>query len=119
MTGAEPKPNGAVGGIAHHHVPDPSIALFTHFVPCGAREAVYIMEGLLKNTSEVRPTTTHADMQGQSHPVFAIAHLLGIDLIPRIRDRKNLLFFRPAPRELRAHRRTVRRGRMQRHRPGP
>ncbi|WP_443064943.1 Tn3 family transposase [Streptomyces sp. NBC_01336] len=55
-TGAEPKPNGAVGGIAHHHVPDPSIALFTHFVPCGAREAVYIMEGLLKNTSEVRPT---------------------------------------------------------------
>ncbi|MFB7664911.1 Tn3 family transposase [Kitasatospora sp. NPDC056138] len=29
-------------------------------------------------------------------PVFAIAHLLGIDLVPSIRDRKDLLFFRPS-----------------------
>jgi hypothetical protein len=27
-------------------------------------EAVYIIEGLLKNTSEVQPTTVHADTQG-------------------------------------------------------
>ncbi|MFE5588014.1 Tn3 family transposase [Kitasatospora sp. NPDC056531] len=86
---------GAVGGIAYHHVSDLYIALFTHFVPCGVWEAVYIIEGLLKNTSEVKPTTVHADTQGQSYPVFAIAHLLGIDLMPRIRNWKDLLFFRP------------------------
>ncbi|MER6610742.1 Tn3 family transposase [Streptomyces sp. NPDC000927] len=50
----------------------------------------------LKNTSEVKPTTIHADAQGQSYPVFAIAHLLGIDLMPRIRNWKDLLFFRPS-----------------------
>ncbi|MFF3631542.1 Tn3 family transposase [Streptomyces sp. NPDC002164] len=50
----------------------------------------------LKNTSEVKPTTIHADTQGQSYPVFAIAHLLGIDLMPRIRNWKDLLFFRPS-----------------------
>ncbi len=66
---------GAVGGIAYHHISDLYIVLFTHFVPCGVWEAVYIIEGLLKNTSEVRPTTVHADTQGQSYPVFAIAHL--------------------------------------------
>ncbi|MEU0632244.1 Tn3 family transposase, partial [Streptomyces sp. NPDC005989] len=87
---------GAVGGIAYHHVSDLYIALFTHFVPCGVWEAVYIIEGLLKNTSEVKPTTIHADTQGQSYPVFAIAHLLGIDLMPRIRNWKDLLFFRPS-----------------------
>ncbi|MGH7732167.1 MAG: Tn3 family transposase, partial [Gemmatimonadales bacterium] len=40
------------GGIAYHHIADTYIALFTHFIPCGVWEAVYIIEGLLKNTSE-------------------------------------------------------------------
>ncbi|SCK63108.1 Transposase and inactivated derivatives, TnpA family [Streptomyces sp. AmelKG-E11A] len=55
---------GKPGGIAYHHVSDTYIALFTHFIPCGVWEAVYIIEGLLKNTSEVKPTTVHADTQG-------------------------------------------------------
>ncbi|MFI2508736.1 Tn3 family transposase [Streptomyces sp. NPDC018972] len=45
---------------------DTYLALFTHFIPCGVWEAVYIVEGLLENTSEVKPTTVHADTQGQS-----------------------------------------------------
>ncbi|MET7796418.1 Tn3 family transposase [Streptomyces decoyicus] len=49
---------GKPGGIAYHHVSDTYIALFTHFIPCGGWEAVYIIEGLLKNTSEVQPTTS-------------------------------------------------------------
>ncbi|MFJ2807992.1 Tn3 family transposase [Kitasatospora sp. NPDC087271] len=73
-----------------------NIALFTHFIPCGVWEAVYIIEGLLKNTSEVKPTTVHADTQGQSVPVFALAHLLGFDLMPRIRNWKGLTFYRPS-----------------------
>ncbi|MFI6208370.1 Tn3 family transposase [Streptomyces sp. NPDC051041] len=87
---------GKPGGIAHHHIPDTYIALFTHFIPCGVWEAVCIIEGLLKNTSEVKPTTVHADTQGQSQPVFALAHLLGFDLMPRIRNWKGMTFYRPS-----------------------
>ncbi|MFJ9434537.1 Tn3 family transposase [Streptomyces sp. NPDC101490] len=87
---------GKPGGIAYHHVSDTYIALFTHFIPCGVWEAVYIIEGLLKNTSEVKPTTVHADTQGQSQPVFALAHLLGFDLMPRIRNWKGMTFYRPS-----------------------
>ncbi|MFF8385598.1 Tn3 family transposase [Streptomyces kanasensis] len=87
---------GKPGGIAYHHVSDTYIALFTHFIPCGVWEAVYIIGGLLKNTSEVQPTTVHADTQGQSFPVFALAHLLGFDLMPRIRNWKELTFYRPS-----------------------
>ncbi|MER5369649.1 Tn3 family transposase [Streptomyces sp. NPDC002722] len=64
---------GKPGSIAYHHIADTYVALFTHFIPCGVWEAVYIIEGLLKNTSEVQPTTVHADTQGQSFPVFALA----------------------------------------------
>ncbi|MFJ2868280.1 Tn3 family transposase [Kitasatospora sp. NPDC087314] len=86
---------GRPGGIAYHHVADTYIALFTHFIPCGVWEAVYIIEGLLKNESEIQPTTIHADTQGQSYPVFSLAHLLGFELMPRIRNWKDLVFFRP------------------------
>ncbi|MFH8978034.1 Tn3 family transposase [Streptomyces sp. NPDC017890] len=37
----------------------------------------------------------HADTQGQSFPVFALAHLLGFDLMPRIRNWQDLVFYRP------------------------
>ncbi len=40
---------GGYGGIAYHHVSDRYIALFSHFIPCGVWEAVYIIDGLLKN----------------------------------------------------------------------
>jgi TnpA family transposase len=65
-------------------------------IPCGVWEAIYILEGLLKNTSEIQPTTVHADTQGQSTQVFGLAHLLSIKLMPRIRNWKDLKFFRPS-----------------------
>lgn len=86
---------GGIGGIAYHHVSDTYIALFSHFIPCGLWEAVYIIEGLLKNTSEIQPKRVHADTQGQSLPVFGLAHLLGFELMPRIRNFQSLHFYRP------------------------
>jgi TnpA family transposase len=80
----------------NHHVADTYIALFSHFIPCGVWEAIYLLEGLLKNTSDVQPTTVHGDTQAQSVTVFGLAHLLGIKLMPRIRNWKDLRFFRPS-----------------------
>ncbi len=86
---------GGYGGIAYHHVADSYVALFSHFIPCGVWEAIYIIEGLLRNTSEIQPRTVHADTQGQSAPVFALAYLLGFNLMPRIRNWKEIVFYRP------------------------
>jgi hypothetical protein len=87
---------GGYGGIAYHHVADTYVALFSHFIPCGVWEAVYLIEGLLQNTSDVQPDTVHTDTQGQSAPVFGLAYLLGIQLMPRIRNWKDLRFYRPS-----------------------
>jgi TnpA family transposase len=86
---------GGYGGIAYHHVSDTYVALFSHFISCGTWEAVYIIEGLLKNLSDIQPHTIHADTQGQSTPVFALSYMLGIKLMPRIRNWQDLNFFRP------------------------
>jgi TnpA family transposase len=58
-------------------------------------EAVYIIDGLLKNNSEIKPDTIHADTQDQSAPVFGLSDLLGIKLQPRIRNIEDLKFYRP------------------------
>jgi len=86
---------GKPGGIAYHHISDLYVALFTHFVPCGVWEAVYIIEGLLANASEVQPKVVHADTQGQSFPIYTLAHLMGFELMPRVRHWKDLIFYRP------------------------
>lgn len=86
---------GGYGGIGYYHVSDTYIALFAHFIPCGVWEAIYILDGLLKNESDIQPDTIHADTQGQSETVFGLAYLLGITLMPRIRSWKHLQFYRP------------------------
>lgn len=87
---------GGYGGIGYYHVSDTYIALFSHFIPCGVWEAVYILDGMLKNESDIQPDTIHADTQGQNSPVFALSFLLGINLMPRIRNWKDLTLYRPS-----------------------
>jgi TnpA family transposase len=88
---------GSVGKIAYRYISDAYIALFTRFIPWGVWEAVYILHGLLANDSDIQPDTVHADTQGQSLPVYGLATLLGFDLLPRIRNWHDLIFYRPDP----------------------
>lgn len=61
----------------------------------GVWEAVYILDGLLAHESDAAPKEIHADTQGQSFPVCGLPYLFGFDLLPRIRNFKDLIFHRP------------------------
>ncbi len=86
---------GGFGALAFRLVSDTYIALFSHFIPCGVWEAVYLLDSLLSNASDIQPDTIHADTQGASLPVFGLAALLGFELLPRIRNWQDLNFYRP------------------------
>jgi TnpA family transposase len=94
---------GGFGGIAFRLVSDTYIALFSHFIPCGVWEAVYLLDSLLANDSDIQPDQVHADTQGQSLPVFGLAALLGFDLLPRIRNWHDLSFYRPTASTMYKH----------------
>jgi len=94
---------GGYGGIGYYHVSDKFIALFSHFISCGTYEGTHILDGLMTNTSDIRPDTIHGDTQAQSYTVFALSHLLGIKLMPRIRGIKDLVFHRPESGKKFAH----------------
>ena len=85
---------GGFGGIAYHHISSEYVALFSHFISCGVWEAVYILDAPLLNQSVYQPDTLHADTQGQSEPVFALAYLLGIKLYLRMRTWNDVAFYR-------------------------
>lgn len=95
LLGAHHVRYGKFGGIAYHHISDTYIALFSHFIACGVWEAVYILDGLFKNLSALQPDTLHADTHGQAEPVFGLAALLGIKLLPRMRIWNDVTFYRP------------------------
>lgn len=84
-----------MGAVAYRHVADNYIAVFRHFIPPGVLEAVYVIEGLSKAGLSVQADTVYSDTHGQSETVFAFTYLHGIQLMPRIRNWKDLTFYRP------------------------
>jgi TnpA family transposase len=94
---------GGYGGIGYYMISDSYIALMSRFTTCGSWEGHYILDFLKENESDVRPDTIHADTQGQSTAIFGLAYLLGIQLMPRIRDWKEQKFFRVSPEEKYEH----------------
>ncbi len=87
---------GGYGGIGYYMVADSYVALFSRFSTCGAWEGHYILDFIKENKSDVQPDTIHADTQGQSMAIFGLAYLLGIQLMPRIRNWKDLHLYRPS-----------------------
>jgi hypothetical protein len=88
---------GGYGGVGYYLVADNYIALMSRWTTCGAWEGHAILDFLKQNESDVKPDTIHADTQGQSNAIFGLAYLLGIQLLPRIRDWKGTNFYRPSP----------------------
>ena len=86
---------GAYGGIAYKYLSDKYIALITRFISCGTWEAIHILDGFQANKSELQPDTVIGDTQSQSVPVFALSYLMGIQLMPRMRNWNDVDFVRP------------------------
>jgi len=86
---------GGYGGIGYYLVSDTYIALFSRFLACGAYEGHAILDFVAENRALLQPSTVHSDTHGQSAPIFGLAHLLGIELMPRIRSWQDLHLFRP------------------------
>ena len=87
---------GGYGGIGYYLVSDSYIALVGRFTTCGSWKGHYILDFLKENESDVRPDTIHADTQRHSTAIFGLAYLLGVELMPRIRNWKDQNILRPS-----------------------
>jgi len=85
---------GGYGGIGYYHVSDKYIALLSRFITCSAHESLHILD-VLENKSDIQPDRLHGDTHSQSFPVFALAYLLGVELMPRIKNVGDLTLSKP------------------------
>jgi len=88
---------GGYGGIGYYVVADTYIAIFSRFIACGSYEGHHILDHLMENESDVRPTMLHGDTHAQNYIAFGLAPFLGAELMPRIRRFKDLKLYRPTP----------------------
>ena len=58
----------------------------TQVINATARDATYVLDGLLHHQSDLRIEEHYTDTAGFTDHVFALCHLLGYRFTPRIRD---------------------------------
>lgn len=83
------------GRICYFLTADTYICMFSHFIPCGIHESNFLFDGLANSDLQNKPNRIHGDSHAQTLSAFGLGYLLGIELMPRIKNVKKLDFFRP------------------------
>ena len=76
------------------HMSDQLSVYSTLAISCGVREALYVLDGILRNNTILLPRAHTTDTHGYTEILFALCYLLDIDFMPRIRDLKDQQLYR-------------------------
>ena len=74
------------GVLFYTHISDQYAPFHTQVISATARDATYVLDGLLYHESDLRIEEHYTDTAGFTDHVFALMHLLGFRFAPRIRD---------------------------------
>jgi len=67
----------------------------TEVISCAEREALYVLDGLLRNESELDIEFHSTDTHGFTEQLFALCFLLGYSFMPRFKDLKKQKLYKP------------------------
>ncbi len=77
------------------HLSDQYSVFNTQVISCAEREALYVLDGLLENDTEL-PIRTHiVDTAGCTDQVFGLCYLLGFTFMPRLKNLAARRLFKP------------------------
>jgi len=78
------------------HLSDQYSVFSTQVISCAEREALYVLDGLLDNETEL-PIRAHiVDTHGYTDHVFGLCYLLGFTFMPRLKNLAARRLFKPA-----------------------
>jgi TnpA family transposase len=72
--------------MVYTHVSDRYAPFYSQVINATARDATYVLDGLLYHESDLRIEEHYTDTAGFTDHVFGLCHLLGFRFAPRIRD---------------------------------
>ena len=76
---------GGRGIMIYWHVERKSVCIYSQLKRCSSSEVAAMIEGVLRHCTEMNIEKNYVDSHGQSEVAFAFSHLLGFDLLPRLK----------------------------------
>lgn len=83
------------GVMIYWHVEKNSTCIYSQLKQCSSSEVASMIEGLLKHCTDMEIEKNFVDSHGQSEVAFAFCHLLGFNLMPRIKAIHSQKLYRP------------------------
>ena len=86
---------GGPGIMIYWHVEKKSTCIYSQLKSCSSSEVAAMIEGVLRHDTEMTVKKNFTDSHGQSEVAFAFSHLLGFQLMPRLKGIKRQKLYRP------------------------
>ncbi len=76
---------GGSGVMIYWHVEGQSVCIYSQLKRCSSSEVAAMIEGVLRHKADIDIQKSYTDSHGQSEVGFAFCHLLGFNLMPRLK----------------------------------
>lgn len=86
---------GGPGVMVYWHVERKSVCIYSQLKACSSSEVAAMIEGVLRHDTEMDIEKNYVDTHGQSEVGFAFCHLLGFQLLPRLKNLRKQRLYRP------------------------
>ena len=83
------------GVMIYWHVEKKSACIYSQLKSCSSSEVSAMIDGLLKHNTDMKIEKNFVDSHGQSEIAFAFCHLLGFNLMPRLKAIHSQKLYRP------------------------
>jgi Transposase and inactivated derivatives, TnpA family len=83
------------GVMIYWHVEKHSACIYSQLKACSSSEVSAMIDGLLKHCTDMEIEKNFVDSHGQSEVAFAFCHLLGFNLMPRLKAIHSQKLYRP------------------------
>ena len=87
---------GGPGIMVYWHVERRSVCIYSQVTSCSASEVAAMIAGLLRHLTTAEIERNYTDTHGASVVGFAFAHLLGFQLLPRLKNIGSARLYAPA-----------------------
>jgi TnpA family transposase len=81
--------------MIYWHVEKKSTCIYSQLKTCSSSEVAAMIEGVLRHCTNMDVQKNYVDSHGQSEVAFAFTHLLGFQLMPRLKRIKVQKLYRP------------------------
>lgn len=86
---------GGRGVMIYWHVEKKSTCIYSQLKTCSSSEVAAMIEGVLRHDTQMSVKQQFVDTHGQSEVAFAFCHLLGFELMPRLKNIGKQKLYRP------------------------